>query len=68
MLITLADESKTVQSSISKVGVSTKPARSLEKFTEGCGDQRPSRCGKLLRHCGESLVRTFEQVRYIWFI
>ena len=34
MLITLADESRRMQSSISKVGVSTKPARTLEKSVE----------------------------------
>ena len=34
MLITLADGSRTVQCSISEVGLSTKPARSQEKLTE----------------------------------
>jgi hypothetical protein len=39
MLITLADESGSANCNISRVGLSTKPARSLEKFTEGSGHQ-----------------------------
>jgi len=38
-MITLADESRRLQSSISKVSVSTKPAGSLEKFVERSGEE-----------------------------
>ena len=43
MLITLTDGSRSANSNISEVGLSTKPARSLEKFTEYSCDQRPRR-------------------------
>ena len=42
MLIIHMDGSRRKQLSISETGLSTKPARSLEKFTEGSGGQRPS--------------------------
>ncbi len=43
MLIVLEDGPRRKQSSISEIGLSTKPARSLEKFTEDSGDYRLSR-------------------------
>jgi hypothetical protein len=75
MLITLADESRRMQSSISKVGVSTKPARSLEKsvqdtaITALTGIHMPggelSRLGRwaivLIQFSGISLLTKFEK-------
>ena len=75
MLITLADESRRVKSSISKVGVSTKPARSLEKPVEDtaitvlAGIHLPggklSRLGRwtivLIQFSGISLFTKFEK-------
>ena len=36
--MTLRMDQEVQQCSISEIGLSTKPARSLEKFTEGSGD------------------------------
>ena len=53
--MTLADGSRRQQCSISEIGLSTKPARSLEKFMEGSGDQPPSRRPAFLRRAPSSL-------------